>query len=165
MKGSLVTDDAPADASEFVGEGDGGDVESTTPCDGEGPCAEIVRHVCDGAGTKGGTSSVDQHHAEVAVTSLGDAAEAARVSGGMLAGREPEVGGEVSARAEAVEVTHEGDERGRGQDANAGDAHEDCRFRHRASEMLEFDAQMIRFGLKRFDLGEQIAQGMPQEVG
>jgi hypothetical protein len=108
---------------------------------------------------------MDQHHAEVAVASLGDAAEAARVSGGMLAGCQAEEGGEVSARAETVEVTHEGDERGRGQDANAGDAHEDRRFRHRASEMLEFDTQMIRFGLKRFDLGEQIAQGMPQEVG
>ena len=47
---------------------------------------------------------MDEHHAEVAVAVLGDPAQAADVPGGVLPGREPEVGGEAPAGAEPLRV-------------------------------------------------------------
>ena len=63
FKGSLVAPDAPAHTREFVGEGDGGDVEAAATLDGEGPGPQVVGHLCDGASAKRGASSVDEHHA------------------------------------------------------------------------------------------------------
>ena len=58
---------------------------------------------------------MDEHHADVAVASLGDVPEPSDLPGGVFSGREPEVGGEVPAGAEAVEIAYERDERGGGE--------------------------------------------------
>ncbi len=41
---------------------------------------------------------MDEHHAEVAVATLGDASQTSRLTGGVLPGRETEVGGKVASR-------------------------------------------------------------------
>ena len=64
---------------------------------------------------------MDEEHAEVDVTSLGDPPEPPLQGAGELSGGEAEVAGKVAGGGEAVDVAHEGDE-GRGdQETDAGD--------------------------------------------
>jgi hypothetical protein len=103
-------DNPPADAGDFIGEGDGGDVEAASSGDIQRPGSEVIGHVCGGAGAERRASPVDQHHAQVAVPSFGDAAEPADLACGVFSRRQPEVSGEVSTRAEAVQITDKGDQ-------------------------------------------------------
>ena len=83
----------------------------------------------------------------------------------MLTRCQSQVGGEVSARAESVEVTDEGNESGGRQDADARHAHEEGRLRHRPGVLLELRANAFSLGVKLLDLVEHVAEGVTQEAG
>src|SRR6266699_1952149 len=80
----------------------------------------------------------------------------------MLPWREAEVGGEVAARAEAVDVADEGQESRRGQDADAGHTHEERGLRQLPGQAVELVLQRRGLGLEGGDLlehlGERVAQ-------
>ena len=76
------------------------------------------------------------------------------MAGGVLAGREAEVSGEVATGSEAADIADEGNERCGGEHADAGDGHEADRVRLVTSEPLELVTQGFGFVPELFDLGE-----------
>lgn len=96
-----------------------------------------------------------EHHAQVGVAVLGDAAEALNRTAGELFGREAEIGGEGAARAKAVDIAYEGDQSGGGEDADAGDGHESGEAletrtlpRRQRSAYCAFRTPLSGFGLR-----------------
>ena len=61
LKGALIAPYAPADAGDFVGERDGGDVVPSTLVDPERPGAEIIRRRRATRGEQSGACSMDEH--------------------------------------------------------------------------------------------------------
>ena len=95
---------------------------------------------------------MDEQHPEIAVASLRYAAATARKPGGVLAGREAEIGGKATTRAEAADITDEGDERGGGEDTDAWDGHEKLGIGHVLSEALELTGLGVNLEPQCFDL-------------
>ena len=69
-----------------------------------------------------GAGTVDQQHAQIDIAALGHATESARGAAGVLARRESEGTGEVTAGREAIEVADRSAERRRGDQADAAGA-------------------------------------------
>ncbi len=96
---------------------------------------------------------MDEQHAEVGIAALADRAEPASQPTGMLAGREAEVARNVAARGEALGVADEGDERGGGQEADAGDRLQRGDARRRRGEDRELLLDRVDAVLEVADLG------------
>src|SRR5438552_1717838 len=87
--------------------------------------------------TEHGASAVDQEHAEIGVPALADGPQPAAQAARMLTGRQAEVAGEVAPRGEAMRMADEADQRGRGEETDAGDGAQSGDERRRDGERLE----------------------------
>src|SRR5258705_215295 len=114
----IVLPDGPDDAGQLVGEGDGGLVVAAELLEMQSPGAQTVGGATLLGGPEDGPRAVDEKHAEVDVAALADGAEAADETAGALAGRQPEVAGEVTTGGEALDVPDEGDQGRSGDEAN-----------------------------------------------
>jgi len=79
LEGALIEPETPCDASEPIGERDGGLVVAAAELDAQGPALESVGLVGPVSGEERRAGAVGEQHTEVGVASLGDAAEAASV--------------------------------------------------------------------------------------
>ena len=78
LEGLIARPDGPGDASEFVGESDGGLVVASAGLDREGPELEGVGMVVTFGGEQDGTSAVSQEGTQVRIAAFGDGAEMTR---------------------------------------------------------------------------------------
>lgn len=126
MKVGRATPHGPDDARELVGQGDRGLVVPASRGQRHGPllqAGEAVRPVARSplCGQQHRPGAVREQAAQIAVTALADAPQIAPHAGGGLARCEAEPTGEIAAAPERVNVRDRTDERGGGDDADAGD--------------------------------------------
>ncbi len=148
----------PCDAGELIGQRDRGHVVTASSLDSQRPGPQSVRMLCELGGTQNGSCTVDEQHAEVAVAPLGDPAEASRQPRRVLSGREAEVCSEVTPGTEAPHISHVGHERGRGEHADPGYAHQERRVGHVLGEPLELPLDVLGPAPEFLDLGDRIEQ-------
>src|SRR4029453_4732345 len=103
-------------------------------------------------------AAVDQQGAQVAVTALADAAEAANGSAGTLARSETEPACQVAARGEAQDVAHCGHQGRRGQQADARDAAQQGDDMQFAGESRQFVFGLLHPRLQVADLIASLLQ-------
>ena len=115
FEGAVVFPDGPDDASELVGERDGGLVVAAGLFELEGPSSEAIGMGRFLGVPEDGASAVDEEHAKVGVAALGDAAEVTGETARVFARGEAEVAGEVAAGRKATNIADEGDEGGGGK--------------------------------------------------
>src|SRR5262245_31038273 len=101
--------DCPGDSSEFVSQGDGGFVMARALLKAERPAAQPVLLLRFLAMPENGAGTMNEEHAHVQVTSLGDVSQSTFRAAGAFARGEPEIAGEVPGRGEPVDVADEGD--------------------------------------------------------
>ena len=161
---ALVPPNAPGDASDAVGEGDGGGV--VAPCLGgaDGPGLKAIGLRDSVSGEESGASPVDEEHTEVAVAPFGDGSETPGSSCGGLAGCEAKEGGEGPTGGKAANVSDGGNEGGGREDADARYGHEEADGRDEWSEALELVLEIVGPGLEVLDLEEGLMEGVP-EIG
>ena len=123
IEGLVVAQDAPGDARELVGQGDGELVPvQSLRCRFE-PRAEaepgpVVRaHQED-------LRRLDQQRAQVLAASLGDAAQDRSPAGAVLSRHEAEPGAKVAPAVKSLAGADRGDKAGRDQRPDAGNAHQ-----------------------------------------
>ena len=79
LEGLIARPDGPGDASEFVGQSDGGFVVSFTRLERKGPELERARMRRTPGSEQSGSSTVGQEGAQIRIAAFGDGAE---VTGG-----------------------------------------------------------------------------------
>src|SRR5690606_7114517 len=118
---SLLCCRGPGESGELVGERDSGLVVAETLRGCERPGPDGVGLALLRRGGEHSTGAVDQQHAQVDVAALGDCAETPCAAGRSLARRQPEVAGEVPPAGKPAQVADEAGDRGRREQADAGD--------------------------------------------
>ncbi len=102
----LVDGDGPGDAGEFIGQGNGGDVDASSVFYLGDPLAQgIVVLVC---GSDHGAGAMDEQASEIGVAPFSDAEQGGFAAGGMLSGHQPQRSGGMTAPAELVSMAHAG---------------------------------------------------------
>ena len=81
-EGLIARPDGPGDASELVGQSDGGFVVTAASLEAEGPASEGVGVCTSFSGEQDGSSAVSEKSAQVSVAALGDGAQVTGGAGG-----------------------------------------------------------------------------------
>src|SRR5580700_3617521 len=114
----------PDDASQAIGERDGGFVVASLAFAVERPTAQAVegfaRALRAVRGQQRRARPVDNQGSQVHVALLGDSAESASLGAGSLTGGEAEPGGEVSTGRKAVDITDGRSDGSAGEQTDAG---------------------------------------------
>lgn len=157
--------DGPDDASEFVGKRDSGFVIAASLLKVECPRAKSVGLGRLAGGPEDGASAMSQEGSKVDVTLFADASEAAGRTGGAFARGKTQVAGEMSAGTESVYVADESDERGGGENSDAGDGEEafdDGRVFGQGAKLL---LGVVHERLEEVDLLTGLAESIPEWHG
>ena len=107
---------------------------------------------------------MDQQHAQVNITSLADASEPALGSAGPFPRCEPEVAGESSSGAEALDIAHERDERRGGDDSDAGNGEQTLGQSRLRSQLFELDLDSLHAFFELADLVSHFGKRRSEEV-
>ena len=106
FKGCLVDGNGPGDTGEFIGQGDGRDVDTAALYEASDPLAQRVGFLVCGPYYRPGT--VNQQASEIGVAPFGDAEQSGFTAGGMLSGDKAHRSRGITTSAKLVPVAHAG---------------------------------------------------------
>lgn len=153
--------DDPDDASELVGESDGGLVVTASSLDFESPGPEAVGGFHALGSPKNGAGAVGEEHSDIGVAALADATEPADASGGVFSRSQAEIARELSSRAKPSDVSDKGDEGGCGEKPDTGYVPKPYHDRHLPSEGLELPFRLAHSRFESADFQAHFVERSP----
>jgi hypothetical protein len=162
---AIAFPDDPTDASELVGESDGGLVVTSSSLDLEGPGSEPVGGFDSLGSPENGAGTMGEEHPDMAVAALADTTEPSNASGGMFSGSQTEIVCELTSRAKPLDISDKGDNGGRGEKPDSGNVPKASDDRHLPSERLELSFRLAHSRFESANFRAHFVQGCAEGVG